>query len=67
MVDVVKCLLRYLSNAGGIFNRTMKNIPLSIVPSFELQKNKSDERQASLTIVAHAEKAVDIILKTPKV
>lgn len=52
---------------GTFFNRAMKNIPTSIMPSFDLIKNRYNESRASITVISDNEKAVDIILKTPTV
>lgn len=45
----------------------MKSIPLSILPAFDLQKNKHIANQVSLTIIAPTEKTLNIIFKTPMV
>lgn len=52
---------------GTFFNRAMKNIPTSILPSFEMVKSRYNESRASITVISHDEKAVDIVLKTPMV
>lgn len=50
-----------------LFGRAMKSIPLSILPTFDLQKTKRIEKQVSFTIIAPTEKTLDIVLKTPMV
>lgn len=45
----------------------MRRIPLSILPAFDLQKNKDVANRVSFTLVAPTEKSLDIILKTPMV
>lgn len=52
---------------GTFFHSIMKNIPTSIMPSFDLVKNRYNGSRASITVISHNEKAVDVILKTPTV
>uniref|UniRef100_H3BVT1 Vitellogenin 2 n=1 Tax=Tetraodon nigroviridis TaxID=99883 RepID=H3BVT1_TETNG len=47
------------------WEKAMRSIPISILPSFDLQKNKYVANQVSFTIVAPTEKTLNIILKTP--
>lgn len=45
----------------------MKSIPLSMLPTFDKERNKNIANQVSVTIVAPPEKTLNIIFKTPMV